>query len=140
MMQFGMTKTIESDEAVVERARKRLASRRSLRWGMLFYGLFFLGFAVYYTLKMIHKIEQSESDQLGEGFVFGIVIVINWTFFGIPGALCLGKSLAGFDRNFRTEELLVQYHDRLRDQQGVSPAAQGETPTKPSSEPKREEG
>ncbi len=139
-MQFGMTKTKESDEHVIERARRRLASRRSLRWGMLCCAIIFLGFAVYYTLKIIHKIEQSEDDQFLTGFMSGMLIVIVWVTYGVLGALCLGKSLAGFDRNFRTEELLVQYHDRLRDQQGVSPAAQGEPPTKPSTEPKRKEG
>ncbi|MGP8199683.1 MAG: hypothetical protein ACLQU4_09300 [Limisphaerales bacterium] len=135
-----MSKTKESDEAVVERARKRLASRRSLRWVMFCYAIVFLGVAVHCNFKIIDRIEQSEDDQFLMGFMSGIATVIACLTYGIIGALCLGKSLAGFDRNLRTEELLVQYHDRLRDQQGVSPAAQVGPPTKPVTETKRKEG
>ena len=49
------------------------------------------------------------------GFVYGLALAVVWTTFGLIGALCLGKFLAGFRDDFRTQELLVRYHDRLRD-------------------------
>ena len=38
-----------------------------------------------------------------------------WMTFGIMGGLCLAKSLSGLQSDFRLQELLVSYHDRLRD-------------------------
>jgi hypothetical protein len=36
------------------------------------------------------------------------------TRIGLIGALFLGKALVGFGNDFRNQELLVRYHDRLR--------------------------
>lgn len=103
------------DEAVVERARRVLATRKKLRWLMLIYGALFLGLSVYLTVKVVQKIENLDAEQLTMGFVFGLALAVVWTSFGLLGALCLGKFLAGFRDDFRTQELLVRYHDRLRD-------------------------
>jgi len=89
--------------------------RTRLRWGMLIYAAVFLGFSIYCTVLVIRKIDEGDGEQLTLGFVRGLALAIVWTTFGFAGALCLGKALAGFKSDFRPEELLVRYHDRLRD-------------------------
>jgi hypothetical protein len=104
-----------ADEAIVEKARRVLANRKQLRWSMLVYAVMFLGISIYFTLVGIGKIEKVDMDQLRMGFVFGLVLAVVWTSFGVLGAICLGKFLVGFSSDFRAQELLVCYHDRLRD-------------------------
>ena len=104
-----------ADEAVVEKARRAVAIRKKLRWSMLLYAVMFLAISVYFTLVGIRKIENLDVDQLRVGFVYGLVLAVVWTSFGVLGAICLGKFLVGFDSDFRPQELLVCYHDRLRD-------------------------
>ena len=79
------------------------------------YGVVFLGVCGYATVAGIHKIENLDGEQLKMGFVYGLLLAICWTSFGLLGALCLGKFLVGFSDDFRTRELLVRYHDRLCD-------------------------
>ncbi len=110
-----MLRKTETDEAVVDRARRVIAARRKFRWVMLLYAALFLGLSGYFTLVAIRKIEQLDAEQLSMGFVFGLTLAVVWTSFGVVGALCLGKFLVGFGSDFRTHELLVRYHDRLRD-------------------------
>lgn len=110
-----MSRANETDEAVVERARRVVAARRKLRWVMLAYATLFLGLSVYFTIQVVRKIENLSAEQLTLGFVFGLALAVVWTSFGLLGALCLGKFLAGFRDDFRTQELLVRYHDRLRE-------------------------
>jgi len=105
----------QSHEAVVEKARRALAIRKELRWSMLLYAVMFLGISGYFTLVGIRKIENLDMDQLRMGFVYGLVLAVVWTSFGVLGAICLGKFLVGFSSDFRPQELLVCYHDRLRD-------------------------
>jgi hypothetical protein len=50
-----------------------------------------------------------------KGFVFGLALAVVWTTFGVLGALYLGKFLVGVSSDYRSQELLVRYHDRLRD-------------------------
>jgi hypothetical protein len=102
-----------SDEALVEKARRLVATKRKLRWLMLTYAVLFLGMSGYFTYLGIKKIEAM--DQLTLGFVNGLAIAAVWASFGVLGAICLGKFLTGFEKDFRSEELLVQYHDRLRE-------------------------
>ncbi|HLP75789.1 MAG TPA: hypothetical protein VK327_02645, partial [Candidatus Paceibacterota bacterium] len=106
-----------SDEELVERARRVIATKGKLRWAMLVYGIGFLGVCGYFTLAGIRKIENLEAnaEQVGVGFVYGVAIAIAWVIFGILGGLCLGKFLIGFQNDFRLQELLVSYHDLLRD-------------------------
>ena len=110
-----MRRQILSDEAIVDRARRRVALRTRLRWGMLLYAIVFLGSSIYFTVLGVRNIGDADSGQLTLGFVHGLALAVVWTTFGLVGALCLGKALAGFDSDFRPEELLVSYHDRLRD-------------------------
>ena len=49
------------------------------------------------------------------GFVYGLAMAVAWVSFGVIGGLCLGKFLTGFRGDFRLQELVVSYHDRLRD-------------------------
>lgn len=102
-----------SDEAVVEKARRLVEGKQRIRWLMLSYAVIFLGFAGYCTVLGIRKVE--DMDQLSLGFVFGLTLAVVWTSFGLLGAVCLGKFLVGVRGDFRAEDLLVRYHDRLRD-------------------------
>ena len=110
-----MLRMKEPDEAVVARARRVVASKRKFRWVMLMYAALFLGLSVYMTFAAIRKIEKLDAEQLSMGFVYGLTLAVVWTSFGVLGALCFGKFLVGFTSDFRTHELLVRYHDRLRD-------------------------
>lgn len=105
----------ESDEVIVEKVRRALALKRPRRWLMLGLAIVFLGQAAYFTLTAVKKIEALEEEQLKAGFVEGLALAVVWTTFGCLGGICLGKFLAGVGRDFRPYELLVLYHDRLRD-------------------------
>ena len=82
---------------------------------MLLYAVMFLGLCGYFTLAGIRKIENLDGEQVSLGFVYGLALAVVWTSFGIMGGVCLGKFLVGFRGDFRQQELLVCYHDRLRD-------------------------
>jgi hypothetical protein len=110
-----MLRAAPSDEAVVEKARRALAAKRKVRWAMLVYAAMFLGLSGYFTLVGVRKIENLDTEQLRMGFVYGLALAVVWTSFGVLGALCLGKFLVGVSSDFRPQELLVRYHDRLRD-------------------------
>jgi hypothetical protein len=121
-----MSRATQTDEAVVEKARRLLAAQRRVRWIMLLYAAMFLGLSGYFTLAGIQKIETSDADQLSMGFVYGLALAVVWTSFGLLGALCLGKFLVGFSGDFRTQELLVRYHDRLRELRDLPDEKNGE--------------
>lgn len=105
----------QSDRKVVERSRRLVAAKGKLRWIMLLYAAVFLGMCGYFTLACIRKIEDLDAKQLTMGFVYGMAMAVAWASFGVMGGLCLGKFLTGFRGDFRLQELLVSYHDRLRD-------------------------
>ena len=110
-----MQPATQSDEEVVDKARRVLAAKGKIRWLMLLYAAVFLGLCGYFTLVGIRKIENLDIEQLKAGFIYGLALAVVWTSFGIMGSLCLGKFLAGFRGDFRLQELVVSYHDRLRD-------------------------
>ena len=110
-----MLHATQSDEAVVEKARRALAAKRKLRWVVLVYAAVFLSLSGYFTLVGVRRIESLDTEQLRMGFVYGLALAVVWTSFGVLGAMCLGKFLVGFSSDFRPQELLVCYHDRLRD-------------------------
>ena len=112
-MNLTVQRVRQTDEQVVERARRVVASKGRLRWGMLLYAAVFLGMCGYFTVVGIHKTENLE--QLSMGFVYGLAMAVVWLTFGVMGGLFLGKFIAGFQRDFRLQELLVSYHDCLRD-------------------------
>jgi hypothetical protein len=112
---MSMSRTKESDEAVVEKARRVVVAKGRLRWVMLMYAVMFLGLSGWMTVRAVRKIQNLEGQQLSEGFVYGLALAVVWTSFGILGGLCLGKFLVGLSGDFRMQELLVRYHDRLRD-------------------------
>lgn len=82
---------------------------------MLSYAIFFLGLCGYATVVCIRKVQGLDAEQLQIGFIQGLALSFMWVTFGLAGALCLGKFLSGFQNDFRLQELLVKYHDRLRD-------------------------
>jgi len=84
---------------------------------MLLYACLFLGLSGYCTVVGIRKVESLEAGRLSGGFVFGLALAVVWTTFGLLGALCLGKFIAGFGSELRVQELLIRYHDRLRELQ-----------------------
>lgn len=106
------------------KARVLVAARAKLRWGVLLYAAFFLGMCGDFTVVGIRKLENS--DQLSLGFVYGVAMGVLWMTFGILGGLCLAKFLSGMQGDFRLQELLVSYHDRLRDLGQLPKAKAGE--------------
>lgn len=113
-----MSSKKETDETVVDRARHIVTAGRSIRWFPLFYAVMFLGLSFYFTIKAARKIEAGDEEQLKLGFFYGLALAVVWTTIGLLGAICLGKFLIGIRNStseFRTQELLVKYHDRLRD-------------------------
>lgn len=110
-----MQRVTESDKEVVDKARRAMAAKRRARWGMLLYAVMFLGMCGYFTLAGIRRIENLDAEQVKLGFVYGLGLAVVWTSLGIMGGLCLGKFLVGFCADFRQQELLILYHDRLRD-------------------------
>lgn len=82
---------------------------------MLTWALMFLGLAGYFTIAGVRKIEGLEEEQLRTGFLYGLTLAVLWTSFGLVGAICLAKFVAGLTGDFHAQELLVRYHDRLHD-------------------------
>ena len=115
---MNLSKT-ETDEAVVERARRAIAQKRKLRWGILAYGVLFLGFCFWAGSKVIERLEGLSQQEVTAGFVAGFGLAITCATFGVVGGLCIAKFLVGFDGEFRSRELLVRYYDRLREVLGA---------------------
>ena len=130
----AMQRVIQSDKEVVDKARRVVAAKGRVRWVMLLYAVMFLGMCGYFTLAGIRKIENLDAEQVRLGFVYGLALAVVWTSFGIMGGLCLGKFLVGFRGDFRQQELLVCYHDRLRDLERLPDERTGE-PASPSGGP-----
>jgi len=110
-----MLRSALTDEAVVEKARRNVAATQKFRWVMLGYATLFLGLSGYFTLVGVRRIEGLDTEQLRMGFVYGLALAVVWTSFGVLGGICLGKFLAGVSSDVRQQELLISYHDRLRD-------------------------
>jgi len=55
-----MQRVTQSDEEVVEQARRVVNAKRKLRWVMLLYAVLFLGLCGYFTVAGIRKIERSD--------------------------------------------------------------------------------
>jgi len=104
-----------SDEEVVDKARRIVAAQGKARWIMLLYAAVFLGLSGFFTLAGIRRIENLDGQHMTAGFVYGLALAVVWTTFGVIGSLCLGKFVTGFGSETRPQELLVRYHDRLRD-------------------------
>ena len=97
-----------------------------MRWVMLLYACLFLGLSGYFTVVGIRKIENLDAGQLSGGFVYGLALAVVRTSLGVLGALCLGKFLAGFGSELRAQELMIRYHDRLRELRDLSDEKNGE--------------
>jgi hypothetical protein len=116
----------ETDEAVVARARRAVAGKSRLRWGMLLNAILFLGLSVYATVAATRNIGDLDGEQLSMGFIAGLALAAVWTSFGILGALCLGKVLVGFSDVSRIQDLVARYHDQLRNLAQLPEAGNGE--------------
>ena len=64
-----MKQAAQSDEAVVDKARRALAAKRKLRWVMLGYATMFLGISGYFTSLGIQRIENLDAEQIGRAHV-----------------------------------------------------------------------
>ncbi|HKQ38626.1 MAG TPA: hypothetical protein VJ063_11150 [Verrucomicrobiae bacterium] len=114
-MKVVLTRQNDSDEMVVNCARKRTAVMKQFRWFMLGWGLCFLVMAVYLTVKAISRLQALDERQLTMGFVHGLALGITWVAVGLLSGLCIAKFLVGCRRDCRESDLLVRYHDRLQE-------------------------
>lgn len=104
-----------TDEELVEKIRAFIAERRRLRWYRLICGLALLGVCISLVVEVVQKFERQDSIQLSAGFFAGIGLGLGCTTIGAFGAILLAKSSSGFQGGMRSSELLVTYHDRLRE-------------------------
>lgn len=130
-----MQRESETSAQVIERSRRIVAARGKMRLAMLIYAAVFLSLCGYFTWVGIRKIESLDSEQLKGGFVYGLALAVVWTSFGVVGGLCLGKFLTGFRGDFRFHELLIRYHDRLRDLGQLPEERAGEPGASPNGGP-----
>lgn len=105
----------KNDEAIIEEARKLISDNSRNRRNMLICGIIFIGFAIFLTFSAIHKLEEFKPEELKIGFIYGFALGVIWVFFGIIGAMFLGKFFNSCGADFRKHELLIMYHDRLRE-------------------------
>ena len=108
-----MNSLTREEEAVVERARRALQNKGKLRLIPLLFGGLMIFMAVQATAAITKQLEELGEAQLTEGFVAGVGLCIVAVFFGITGAICIGKFLAGFGDEYDVHELLVKLSDRL---------------------------
>lgn len=108
-----------SDEQLVEKTRALLLERKKLRWYRLVYGIVLLVMYIWGTLDIVRRLEKTDSLQLTRGFLFGMALAFFLTCFGFFGAVLIAKSRSGFQNGLRSRELLVTYHDRLRQLQAL---------------------
>ena len=105
-----------SDKELVEKARQLLIRRRKDRWAYLVLGLVGIGACILESMKVAAKLDNPDSIQLGRGFGAGIALALIWITCGVLGATFLAMSGSGFrSGGMRSRELLVCYHDRLRE-------------------------
>ena len=123
-----MHQNIQSDEALVDRTRQLLTKRRRMRWVFLLYGLGFIGFCVYATAAVVQRLDRQDSVQMTTGFFTGIVLALLCTTCGVLGAVFLAQALSGFHSGTRMPELLLRYHDRLRDLGALPDGTKGAAP------------
>jgi hypothetical protein len=120
-----------TDEELVEKVRALLAERKRLRWYRLIYGLALLGVCISLVVEVVQKLERQDSMQLSAGFFGGIGLGFMCTTIGALGAILLAKSSSGFQGGTRLSELLVVYHDRLRDLRALPEDSNTEKPPNP---------
>jgi hypothetical protein len=103
------------DEAVVENARRLRIDRRKLRRDRFLYGIPLIAICIAWTVSVLQRLAGQDTVELNAGFFTGVFLALVWTTCGLLGALLLATALRGFDGGLRTQELLVRYHDRLRE-------------------------
>jgi len=117
-----------TDEELVEKVRALIAERKKLRWQRLICGVALLALCIFSVLSVVQKLERQDSMQLSAGFFGGIGLGFMCTTIGALGAILLAKSSSGFQGGTRLSELLVVYHDRLRDLRALPEDSNAEKP------------
>ena len=101
------------EEAIVERARLVVQNKGKRRMIPLLFGIMMIFLAAQTTLKIVTKLETLGGEELTEGFVAGFALCIVTVLFGITGAICIGKFLAGVGEEYDMHELLIKLSERL---------------------------
>jgi uncharacterized membrane protein len=122
-----------TDEQLVEKARALLAERKKLRWHRLICGVALLAICIWMVVDVVQKLEKQDSMQLTVGFFMGIGLAFLCATIGIVGAVLLAQSRSGFQGDMRSRELLVTYHDRLRELQAMPANANTDQTNPPGS-------
>src|SRR5262249_32906574 len=78
-------------------------------------GVALLGVCISAVVSIVQKLEKQDSIQLSAGFFTGVALGFMCTTLGALGAILVAKSTSGFQGSLRSSELLVTYHDRLRE-------------------------
>jgi hypothetical protein len=120
-----------TDEELVEKVRAFIAERSRLRWYRLICGLALLGVCISLVVEFVQKFEKQDSIQLSAGFFGGVGLGFMCTTIGALGAILLAKSSSGFRGSMRTSELLITYHDRLRELRALPEDSNTEKPRSP---------
>jgi len=110
-----MTRAPQNDSELVENARRMVADESKIRWLMLAFAVVFFGVLGCLHISGMRRIEETGTPEYKSGFAFGVALAVVYMTLGLAGAAFLGKYLTGFARNFRPFQLLVLYHDRLRE-------------------------
>ena len=106
-----------SDEEYVEQIRKNDRTFRRMRWWWpcLFVGtLFVLAWSGDVVRKIIEWCFPGEKETVYLGLCLGISFGLMLFTVGFQAAMCL-KHWIDARSGYRTERLLLQYHDQLRD-------------------------
>ena len=108
-----MKNLTREEEAVVERAKLAVQNKGKRRAIPLVFGVMMIFLAVRATLQITKKLETLGGEELTEGFIAGFALCIVAVFFGITGAICIGKFLSGFGEEYEVQELLIKLSKRL---------------------------
>jgi len=125
------TRIQSEDEALVERARRLHVDRRKLRRERFLYGVALIAGCIVTAAIVLRRLARQDTVELGAGFFTGVFLALICSTAGFLGALLLAKALSGLDGGLRTQELLVLYHDRLREL-GALPDAKSEQAVTPN--------
>ncbi len=114
---FSARQSGESDAQLVERLRQELKPKRRIHWRKFLLGLFFLALCVGAFGAVCLLLEWLTPAEITGGFLMGFAASFGLLFVGLIAGVPLAVSVVGVDT--RIKELMVRYHDRLLEVNGL---------------------